>query len=164
MVARKQIQREHGVTTYAMVTLRGCAAVFVCAACERVPAASQPVTSAAAALAIDSTLPRLRHDTATVLGLSTEGATIDAAYDGPALRHLSAVYYGETGRVRDRFYLDTSVFYIIRTEARYDEPLSGRVVDSSVRHLDLRRADASAQQRDSVAQVITSLLRARADQ
>jgi len=52
---------------------------------------------------IEQKLPRLRHDTATVFGLSAEGATVTASYEGTALRRLRAEYLGESGRATESF-------------------------------------------------------------
>lgn len=60
------------------------------------------LSSAEAAAVLDRDVAQLRHDTTTVLGLSAEGAGLDAAYDGVALRRLEAILLDETGRARDR--------------------------------------------------------------
>lgn len=108
--------------------------------------------------AIDAQLNLLRRDTATVLGLSAEGASIEAAYEGTQLRRLSALYLGEMGRATDTFYFDSSAFFVLRREFRYDEPLSGRVADSSSYAYDLTRADISRAAVDSLQAVANMLL------
>ena len=134
-------------------------AALSAAACETSPAPSRAIApSATAAEAIERSALWLRHDTATVLSLSTEGATLDAAYDGFRLRRLDASFLGHTGRARDRFYFDSTLFYVTHEEARYDQPLSGRVIDSTVRHVDLRGAGVSARERDSLVTAARSLL------
>lgn len=125
------------------------------AACS--PAMNTP-DAATRAAAIDTRLPQLRHDTATVLGLSAEGSTVDAAYDGAALRRLHAEHLGEMGRASETFFLDSAVFLIIRRDWRYDSPLSGRVVDSSDTRLDLTLPGTTPQTRDSVARAVRTIL------
>ena len=92
----------------------------------------------------------MRRDTATVLGLSAEGAWLEAAYQGPRLRRLYAEYLGETGRVEEIFYFDSAAFFVVRKEFRYDVPLSGRVVDSIVQRFDLTGRGVPSAQVDSL--------------
>src|SRR5262249_4477155 len=56
-----------------------------------------------AVLAIDHRAATLRHDTATVLGLSSEGTTIDASYAGDTLVRLHATHLGENGKAVETF-------------------------------------------------------------
>ena len=69
---------------------------------------------------------RVRHD---LVDFSTEGGYLDAWFDGPHVKKLEAMYYGEMGRSSEAYYFtnDTLVFVYANTE-RYDRPLSGHVV------------------------------------
>ncbi|MCC7052987.1 MAG: hypothetical protein IT355_06930 [Gemmatimonadaceae bacterium] len=103
-------------------------------------------------------MSRLRRDTATVLGLSTEGATLEAAYDGMQLRRLRAIYFGEMGRATDTFYFDSAAFFVVHQTFHYDAPLSGRVTDSAVRTFDLTGAHVTRVEADSLKAVARDLL------
>jgi hypothetical protein len=132
----------------------GAVLVVSCAvACTR-----QRVSADARAAAIDARVATMRRDTATVLSLSTEGATLEAAYDGAALRRLRAIYLGETGRATDTFYFDSTVFLVVHGEARYDAPLTGRVADSTVIRHDLTQPGAPKSEADSLSAVARALL------
>jgi hypothetical protein len=62
-------------------------------------------------------------------GFSAEGGELEACFAGPALRKLTARYYGESGRATEEFYFwDDSLEFLFARSERYDEPLSGRVV------------------------------------
>ena len=131
---------------------------LVFAACN-IRSAARPISVESRAAAIDSQVPTMRHDTATVLGLSAEGATLDAAYDGTKLRRLRAEFLGETGRATETFYFDSAAFYVVRGEVRYDAPLSGRVADSTSRTLDLTRPGVLRSEVDSLNAAARELLR-----
>lgn len=100
----------------------------------------------------------MRRDTATILELSAEGATLDAAYRDSTLQRLRAVYLGEMGRATETFYFDTSLFLVVRGEVRYDTPLSGRGADSSTMRFDLRSDSTSSLVRDSLRAKARALL------
>jgi hypothetical protein len=117
-----------------------------------------PLAADARVAAIEAGMSRLRRDTATVLGLSAEGATLEAAYEGMHLRRLRAEYLGETGRAVDVFYFDSAAFFVVRKEYRYDAPLSGRVVDSMVLTFDLTRTGVPGAQADSLKAAARLLL------
>lgn len=115
-------------------------------------------------MATDAEIATLRLDTATVFGLSTEGAFLEAAYSDSALRRLRATYYGETGRAAETFYYDAAGLAVVhRVDVRYTTPLSGQVADSTVRVLELRPPETSRAVADSVSAEgakLVSLLRA----
>lgn len=129
-----------------------------CNSSDQRPASSR-VASDSLAAAIERAVPSLRHDTATVLEISTEGATLDASYrDSTLLQRLRAVYLGEMGRATETFYFDTSLFLVVRGEVRYDVPLSGHVADSSTTRFDLRSDATSPSVRDSLQVEASKLL------
>ena len=107
---------------------------------------------------IEQKLPRLRHDTATIFGLSAEGATVTASYEGTALRRLRAEYLGESGRTTESFYFDSSLVFVTTSEYRYDRPMTGRVVDSTTRRVDLTLPATPRATRDSLRAEAESLL------
>jgi hypothetical protein len=99
-----------------------------------------PLSADSLAARIDHRMTQLRHDTVTVFDLSAEGARITASYSGDSLRRLHARYLGETGRATETYYFDSTLFLVIRSDERYSEPLTGRVVDSSTTRFDLTAA------------------------
>ncbi len=133
--------------------------LFVAFAACKSRSETRPISVESRAAAIDSQVPTMRHDTATVLGLTAEGAWFDAAYDGTKLRRLRAELLGETGRATETFYFDSAAFYVVRGEVRYDAPLSGRVADSILRTYDLTRPGVLRSEVDSLNAVARELLR-----
>jgi hypothetical protein len=124
-------------------------------------AGTQPDASAsvdARAAGIDSQAPRMRRDTVTVQGLSTEGAGLEAAYSGSALRRLRAEFVGETGRAVETFYFDSALFLVRRTDFRYDAPHSGRIVDSTTSRYDLTSPSTPQTTVDSLRAAARDLL------
>lgn len=126
-------------------------------ACET-PRAPAPRNSDAHAVAIDARVRVMRLDTATVLELSHEGATLEAAYDSAHLRRLRGEFLGLMGRVTETFYFDSTLFLVIRRDERYDTPMSGRVVDSTLARYDLTLPDVPRARRDSLSVAATALL------
>ncbi len=57
-------------------------------------------------------------------GLSTEGGTLQAFFDGQALKLAQATFYGETGRADLEFYYDENgrPFFVLEVENRYEAP------------------------------------------
>lgn len=74
-----------------------------------------------------------RVDSGTVLGLSTEGATVTIAYAGDVLRRLHAEHLGETGRALETVLFDPGLRHVRRVEQEYDAPLSGRIAVTRAR-------------------------------
>lgn len=132
------------------------------AACNTSEKAREPsrttLTSDSIAVSIDRSVADLRRDTATVLDLSAEGATVEAAYRDTTLRRLRAVYLGEAGRATETFYFDSSLMLVVRGEVRYDVPLSGRIADSTTKRFDLRSASTPQTVRDSLQHEAQALL------
>lgn len=119
---------------------------------------AQPPTAEVRASAIESQVALMRRDTATVFGLSAEGARLEAAYADTALRRLRAEFLGETGRATETFYFDSGLFLVTRRDFRYDAPLSGRVLDSSVESFDVRAPATSPAVADSLRAAASELL------
>jgi hypothetical protein len=130
---------------------------IVSGACSA-PPSTQSLSTAARTAAIDARVPTLRLDTATVLSLSTEGATLEAAYEGAKLRRLRASYLGETGRAIDTFYFDSAAFCAVLQSFRYDAPLSGRIADSTSDTTDYTLAVVPRARVDSLNAVAQRLL------
>lgn len=128
--------------------------IFWLGACDspkQAPSMSRAgVPSDSLAERIDHSLPTLRRDTATVFGLSAEGASLEAAYRDTTLQRLRAVYFGETGRATETYYFDSVAFLLVRGQVRYDAPLSGRVAESTTTRFDLRANSMSQAVRDSL--------------
>lgn len=78
---------------------------------------------------IRSRLQSFRKTEREVSGLSTEGGTMEAFFDGNALRLVKATFYGETGRSDREFYYDDSgrPFFVLERESRYEDPPVGAV-------------------------------------
>ncbi len=145
------------MTSLAMNSLVRVAVAALLAACEA-PRAPDPLNADARAAAIDARVRVMRLDTATVLELSHEGATLEAAYDGANLRRLHAVLLGLTGRAIETYYFDSTLFLVIRRDERYDAPMSGRVVDSTLARYDLTTPGVPRPQVDSLTASATALL------
>jgi hypothetical protein len=85
---------------------------------------------------VDSTLPRMRRTRIALPGASSEGAELTAYAMGDSLRKLVAVYARETGKTTEFYYVDANKLRLYtRTESRYDRPMSGRVVKSTVERM-----------------------------
>ncbi|HYD52721.1 MAG TPA: hypothetical protein VEA99_08840 [Gemmatimonadaceae bacterium] len=142
-----------GRSAVAMLVLLG-----ACDREERPAVATDATRAESLALRIDRDSARLRHDTATMFGLSSEGAFVTASYAGDTLRRVRAELMGETGRVTERFYFDSALALVVRRAERYDGPLSGRVVESTVTRHDLRDGHMPRARRDSLAAEARALI------
>ena len=114
--------------------------LFACSAQQENAGTSRTTVKLSAdsvAAAIDREADHLRQDTATVLGLSAEGARITSSYAGDTLRRLRVELLGETGRATNTFYFDSTLVFVVKSKIRYDAPMSGRVADSSATRYDL---------------------------
>ncbi|MFN8573750.1 MAG: hypothetical protein U0132_16965 [Gemmatimonadaceae bacterium] len=107
---------------------------------------------------VEAALPSLRRDTATVFGLSTEGAFIEADYQGMTLRRLHSEFFGESGRAVENYYFDSGLRLVLRTEFKYDRPFSGRVTDSVTVRFDLTVPAVSRRLVDSLTTSAQELL------
>jgi len=66
-------------------------------------------------------------------GFSSEGGRLIAYFDGPNIIKLSATFYGETGKAsEDYYYHDGKLIFVLRTDYRYNKPLSGRVIRTTM--------------------------------
>ena len=80
---------------------------------------------------VNRAVPQYRKTERSLDGFSTEGGTLEAFYDGTALRKIIATYLGETGRAAEEYYFwDEQVFFVFRSEDTYDEPF-GKVVQTT---------------------------------
>jgi hypothetical protein len=126
-----------------------------CAPAKGSPAAG-PANPDSVIAVVERDMPHFRQDTATRFGLSAEGASLTASYDGQQLRRLRAQYLGETGRSTESFYFDSALVSVLTRTERYDRPMSRRVVDSAVRRIDI--ATVAPGTRDSLHMRVDTLL------
>ena len=62
-------------------------------------------------------------------GFSTEGGELVAYFDGPSIMKIAATFYGEIGKASEEYYFwDNKLIFVLRTDSRYNKPLSGKVV------------------------------------
>ena len=65
-------------------------------------------------------------------GFSAEGGVLVAYFDGPAIMKIVATFYGESGKAaEDYYYRDGQLIFLLRTDYRYNRPLSGKVVKTT---------------------------------
>lgn len=65
-------------------------------------------------------------------GFSTEGGQMIAYFDGPNIMKIAATFYGESGKASEEYYYwDGKVIFVLRTDYRYNKPLSGKVVKTT---------------------------------
>jgi hypothetical protein len=81
-------------------------------------------------------LPSFREVTRDVTGLSTDGGTLQAFFDGQTLKLVRATIYGETGRADREFYYDESgrPFFVLEVESRYGTPLGAAAAKQEYRY------------------------------
>jgi len=62
-------------------------------------------------------------------GFSAEGGELVAYFHGPSVMKMIATYFGESGKASEEFYFwNGKLIFVLRTDFRYDKPLSGKVV------------------------------------
>lgn len=62
-------------------------------------------------------------------GFSAEGGELLAYFHGPSVMKMVATYFGESGKASEEYYFwDGKLIFVLRTDFRYDKPLSGKVV------------------------------------
>jgi len=62
-------------------------------------------------------------------GFSAEGGELVAYFHGPSVMKMVATYFGESGKASEEFYFwNGKLIFVLRTDFRYDKPLSGKVV------------------------------------
>ena len=82
--------------------------------------------------AVERTLGRCRQVKRDLPGESAEGGELTAYFLGSSLLKVVGKFYGETGQAREEYYFwDDRLFFVLRVESRYDEPLSGKVTSKS---------------------------------
>lgn len=82
---------------------------------------------------INRNAPKYRKVKKELSGFSTEGGELVAYFDGPAIMKIAATFYGETGRAsEDYYYRDGKLIFALRTDSRYNKPLSGKVVRTTM--------------------------------
>jgi hypothetical protein len=77
---------------------------------------------------INANVPRYRRVKKELSGFSAEGGELLAYFHGPSIMKMVATYLGESGKASEEYYFwDGKLIFVLRTEFRYDEPLSGKV-------------------------------------
>ena len=62
-------------------------------------------------------------------GFSTEGGELVAYFDGTRIMKIVTMFYGEIGKASEEYYYrDGKLIFVLRTDYRYNKPLSGNVV------------------------------------
>jgi hypothetical protein len=65
-------------------------------------------------------------------GFSAEGGQLVAYSHGPTIMKMVATFFGEGGRATEEYYYwDGKLIFVLRTDYRYDKPLSGKVVKTT---------------------------------
>jgi hypothetical protein len=68
-----------------------------------------------------------------VSGFSAEGGQLVAYFDGPNIMKIAATFFGETGKTAEAYYYrDGKLIFVLRTDYRYNRPLSGKVVRTTL--------------------------------
>ena len=79
--------------------------------------------------AINKNVPLYRRVKKDLPGYSEEGGELIAYFHGPTIMKIAATFFGETGRSAEEYYYwDGKLIFVFRREARYDKPLSGKIV------------------------------------
>jgi len=79
--------------------------------------------------AINRSAPTYRKVKKDLSGFSAEGGQLLAYFHGPTVMKIAATYFGEMGKTSEDFYYwDGKLIFVLRSEATYDKPLSGKVV------------------------------------
>ena len=79
--------------------------------------------------AINKNVPLYRRVRKDLFGYSAEGGELIAYFHGPTIMKIAATFFGETGKSTEEYYYwDGKLIFVFRKEARYDKPLSGKVV------------------------------------
>ena len=79
--------------------------------------------------AINKNVTLYRRARKDLSGYSEEGGALIAYFHGPTIMKIAATFFGETGRSTEEYYYwDGKLIFVFRREARYDKPLSGKIV------------------------------------
>jgi len=82
---------------------------------------------------INRNAPKYRKARKDLSGFSAEGGVLVAYFDGPNMMKIAATFYGETGKAAEEYYYwDGKLIFVLRTDSRYNKPLSGKVVKTTV--------------------------------
>jgi hypothetical protein len=78
---------------------------------------------------INGSVPRYKRVKKELSGFSAEGGELLAYLHGPSVMKMVATYFGESGKASEEYYFwDGKLIFVLRTDFRYDKPLSGKVV------------------------------------
>lgn len=78
---------------------------------------------------INGSVPRYKRVKKELTGFSAEGGELLAYFHGPSVMKMVATYFGESGKATEEYYFwDGKLIFVLRTDFRYNKPLSGRVV------------------------------------
>jgi hypothetical protein len=67
-----------------------------------------------------------------LFGYSTERGELTTYLLNSSLRKMVARFYGESGQTTEEYYFwDNRLFFVFRIDSRYDNPLSGRVIEKA---------------------------------
>lgn len=81
---------------------------------------------------INGNVPRYKKVKKELSGFSAEGGELIAYLHGPSIMKMVATFFGETGKASEEYYFwDGKLIFVLRTDFRYDKPLSGKVVKKS---------------------------------
>ena len=79
--------------------------------------------------AINKNVTLYRRVKKDLSGYSAEGGELIAYFHGPTIMKIAATFFGETGKSTEEYYYwDGKLIFVFRREARYDKPLSGKIV------------------------------------
>jgi hypothetical protein len=69
-------------------------------------------------------------------GFSAEGGELVAYFHGPSVMKMVATHFGESGKALEEYYFwNGKLIFVLRTDFRYDKPLSGKVVKKTENRL-----------------------------
>ena len=77
---------------------------------------------------IEKNLKGARQVTRDLPGEAAEGGELKAYFKDRSVEKLSAMFFGETGKVVEEYYFwNSELIFVFRVESRYTKPLSGAV-------------------------------------
>jgi hypothetical protein len=82
---------------------------------------------------INSNVRLYRRVKKELSGFSAEGGELVAYFHGPSIMKMVATYFGEGGKATEEYYYwDGKLIFVLRTDYRYNRPLTGKVVKTDV--------------------------------
>lgn len=82
---------------------------------------------------INRSLAKYKKVKKELSGFSAEGGQMVAYFDGPSIMKIVATFYGEMGKTSEEYYYwDNKLIFVLRTDYRYNRPLTGKVVHTAV--------------------------------